>query len=207
VCRINHKLEVKDIMNPEIEFRDGLEELQSHYKSILGLLGEDVNREGLLKTPERVAKAMHVLTRGYTMDPHKVLTDALFKEEYSQMVIVKDIDFFSLCEHHLIPFYGKVHVAYIPNGYITGLSKIARVVDIYSHRLQVQERMTLQIKECIDKTLKPLGVMVIVEARHMCMQMRGVEKQNAVTTTSDFSGAFNQAKTRAEFMNLINNKG
>jgi len=194
-------------MNPEIEFRDGLEELQSHYKSILGLLGEDVNREGLLKTPERVAKAMHVLTRGYTMDPHKVLTDALFKEEYSQMVIVKDIDFFSLCEHHLIPFYGKVHVAYIPNGYITGLSKIARVVDIYSHRLQVQERMTLQIKECIDKTLKPLGVMVIVEARHMCMQMRGVEKQNAVTTTSDFSGAFNQAKTRAEFMNLINNKG
>lgn len=205
--RINNKLEVKDIMNPETEFRDGLEELQSHYKSILGLLGEDVNREGLLKTPERVAKAMHVLTRGYTMDPHKVLTDALFKEEYSQMVIVKDIDFFSLCEHHLIPFYGKVHVAYIPNGYITGLSKIARVVDIYSHRLQVQERMTLQIKECIDKTLKPLGVMVIVEARHMCMQMRGVEKQNAVTTTSDFSGAFNQAKTRAEFMNLINNKG
>lgn len=194
-------------MNPETEFRDGLEELQSHYKSILGLLGEDVNREGLVKTPERVAKAMQVLTRGYTMDPHKVLTDALFKEEYNQMVIVKDIDFFSLCEHHLIPFYGKVHVAYIPNGYITGLSKIARVVDIYSHRLQVQERMTLQIKECIEQTLKPLGVMVIVEARHMCMQMRGVEKQNAVTTTSDFSGAFNQAKTRAEFMNLLNNRG
>ena len=194
-------------MNPETEFRDGLEELQSHYKSILGLLGEDVNTEGLVKTPERVAKAMQILTRGYTMDPHKVLTDALFKEEYSQMVIVKDIDFFSLCEHHLIPFYGKVHVAYIPNGYITGLSKIARVVDIYSHRLQVQERMTLQIKECIEQTLKPLGVMVIVEARHMCMQMRGVEKQNAVTTTSDFSGAFNQAKTRAEFMNLLNNRG
>jgi GTP cyclohydrolase I len=206
VYRINYKTEVKDIMNPETEFRDGLEELQSHYKSILGLLGEDVNREGLVKTPERVAKAMQVLTRGYTMDPHKVLTDALFKEEYSQMVIVKDIDFFSLCEHHMIPFYGKVHVAYIPNGYITGLSKIARVVDIYSHRLQVQERMTLQIKQCIEQTLKPLGVMVIVEARHMCMQMRGVEKQNAVTTTSDFSGAFNQAKTRAEFMNLINNK-
>lgn len=205
--RINYKTEVKDIMNPETEFRDGLEELQSHYKSILGLLGEDVNREGLVKTPERVAKAMQVLTRGYTMDPHKVLTDALFKEEYSQMVIVKDIDFFSLCEHHMIPFYGKVHVAYIPNGYITGLSKIARVVDIYSHRLQVQERMTLQIKQCIEQTLKPLGVMVIVEARHMCMQMRGVEKQNAVTTTSDFSGAFNQAKTRAEFMNLLNNRG
>jgi GTP cyclohydrolase IA len=200
-------LKVEDIMNPETEFREGLEDLKSHYKSILGLLGEDVNREGLVKTPERVAKAMQVLTRGYTMDPHKVLTDALFKEEYSQMVIVKDIDFFSLCEHHLIPFYGKVHVAYIPNGYITGLSKIARVVDIYSHRLQVQERMTLQIKECIQQTLKPLGVMVIVEARHMCMQMRGVEKQNAVTTTSDFSGAFNQAKTRAEFMNLINNNG
>lgn len=194
-------------MNPEVEYRGGLEELQSHYKSILGLLGEDVNREGLLKTPERVAKAMQVLTRGYTMDPHKVLTDALFKEEYSQMVIVKDIDFFSLCEHHMLPFYGQVHVAYIPNGYITGLSKIARVVDIYSHRLQVQERMTLQIKECIQQTLKPLGVMVVVEARHLCMQMRGVEKQNAVTTTSDFCGAFNQAKTRAEFMNLINNNG
>jgi GTP cyclohydrolase I len=191
-------------MNPETEFRDGLEELKSHYKSILGLLGEDVNREGLIKTPERVAKAMQVLTRGYTMDPHKVLTDALFKEEYSQMVIVKDIDFFSLCEHHMLPFYGQVHVAYIPNGYITGLSKIARVVDIYSHRLQVQERMTSQIKECIQQTLKPLGVMVVVEARHLCMQMRGVEKQNSITTTSDFSGAFNQAKTRAEFMNLIN---
>jgi GTP cyclohydrolase IA len=193
-------------MNPETEFRDGLGELESHYRSILGLLGEDVNREGLIKTPERVAKAMQVLTRGYTMDPQKVLTDALFKEEYSQMVIVKDIDFFSLCEHHIIPFYGKVHVAYIPNGYITGLSKIARVVDIYSHRLQVQERMTSQIKTCIQETLKPLGVMVVVEARHMCMQMRGVEKQNAVTTTSDFSGAFNQAKTRAEFMDLINNR-
>lgn len=193
-------------MNPETEYRDGLEEMAAHYKSILGLLGEDVNREGLLKTPERVAKAMQVLTRGYTMDPHKVLLGALFEEKYSQMVIVKDIDFFSLCEHHLIPFYGKVHVAYIPNGYITGLSKIARVVDIYSHRLQVQERMTLQIKECIQQTLKPLGVMVVVEAKHMCMQMRGVEKQNAITTTSDFSGAFNQAKTRAEFMDLLNSK-
>ena len=137
------------------------------------------------------------------MDAHKVLTDALFKEDYRQMVIVKDIDFFSLCEHHMLPFYGKVHVAYIPNGYITGLSKIARVVDIFSHRLQVQERMTLQIKECIEQTLKPLGVMVVVEARHMCMQMRGVEKQNSITTTSDFCGAVNQAKTRQEFMNLI----
>ena len=182
-----------------------LNELSAHYESILGLLGEDSSREGLLKTPMRVAKAMKVLTRGYEMDAHKVLTDALFKEEYNQMVIVKDIDFFSLCEHHMLPFYGKVHVAYIPNGYITGLSKIARVVDIYSHRLQVQERMTLQIKECIEKTLHPLGVMVVVEAKHMCMQMRGVEKQNSITTTSDFSGAFNQAKTRQEFMNLIHN--
>ena len=190
-------------MNPETEYREGLEELAAHYKDILRLLGEDTEREGLEKTPMRVAKAMQVLTRGYQMDAHKVLTDALFKEDYRQMVIVKDIDFFSLCEHHMLPFYGKVHVAYIPNGYITGLSKIARVVDIFSHRLQVQERMTLQIKECIEQTLKPLGVMVVVEARHMCMQMRGVEKQNSITTTSDFSGAFNQAKTRQEFMNLI----
>ena len=183
----------------------GVEELAAHYHQILTLLGEDPEREGLLKTPMRVAKAMQVLTRGYQMDAHKVLTDALFREDYSQMVIVKDIDFFSLCEHHMLPFYGKAHVAYIPNGYITGLSKIARVVDIYSHRLQVQERMTQQIKDCIQETLKPLGVMVVVEARHMCMQMRGIEKQNAITTTSDFSGAFNQAKTRQEFMNLIHN--
>ncbi len=194
-------------MNPETEFREGLDELASHYKSILGLLGEDEEREGLLKTPMRVAKAMQILTRGYTQDPQKVLTDALFKEDYNQMVIVKDIDFFSLCEHHMLPFYGKVHVAYIPNGYITGLSKIARVVDIFSHRLQVQERMTLQIKECIEKTLHPLGVMVVIEAAHMCMQMRGVEKKNSITTTSDFSGAFQQAKTRQEFMNLIRNNG
>ena len=183
----------------------GVEELAAHYHQILTLLGEDPEREGLLKTPVRVAKAMQVLTRGYQMDAHKVLTDALFREDYSQMVIVKDIDFFSLCEHHMLPFYGKAHVAYIPNGYITGLSKIARVVDIYSHRLQVQERMTQQIKDCIQETLKPLGVMVVLEARHMCMQMRGIEKQNAITTTSDFSGAFNQAKTRQEFMNLIHN--
>lgn len=194
-------------MNPETEFREGLDDLASHYKSILELLGEDPSREGLLKTPMRVAKAMQILTRGYTQDAHKVLLDALFEEKYDQMVIVKDIDFFSLCEHHMLPFYGKVHVAYIPNGYITGLSKIARVVDIFSHRLQVQERMTLQIKDCIQETLKPLGVMVVVEAKHMCMQMRGVEKQNAITTTSDFSGAFNQAKTREEFMNLLHSEG
>lgn len=190
-------------MNPEIEFREGLDELASHYCEVLKLLGEDPEREGLEKTPIRVAKAMQVLTRGYSQDPHKVLTDALFAEKYNQMVIVKDIDVFSLCEHHMLPFYGKAHVAYIPNGYITGLSKIARVVDIYSHRLQVQERLTQQIKDCIQQTLKPLGVMVVIEAKHMCMQMRGVEKQSAITTTSDFSGAFNQAKTREEFMNLL----
>lgn len=186
---------------------DALTELQNHYQRILSLLGEDVNREGLQKTPERVAKAMLTLTRGYGMDAREVLLSAKFKEDYRQMVIVKDIDVFSLCEHHMLPFYGKAHVAYIPNGYITGLSKIARVVDIFSHRLQVQERLTTQIKECIQEALNPLGVMVVIEAKHMCMQMRGVEKQNAVTTTSDFTGAFNQAKTREEFINLINHKG
>lgn len=190
-------------MNPETEYREGLDELAEHYKSVIELLGEDPEREGLQKTPMRVAKAMQILTRGYSQDPHKVLTDALFEEKYNQMVIVKDIDFFSLCEHHILPFYGKVHVAYIPNGYITGLSKIARVVDIFSHRLQVQERMTQLIKDCIDETLHPLGVMVVVEAKHMCMQMRGVEKRNSITTTSDFSGAFKQAKTREEFMKLL----
>ena len=195
------KLEIKEYDNEK--YRDGIEELADHYEKILGLLGEDPTREGLEKTPMRVAKAMQVLTKGYTMDAHKILTEALFKEDYNQMVIVKDIDFFSLCEHHMLPFYGKAHVAYIPNGYITGLSKIARVVDIFAHRLQVQERMTQQIKDCIQDTLHPLGVMVVIEAKHMCMQMRGVEKQNSITTTSDFSGAFNQAKTRQEFMNLI----
>ena len=197
------KIEIKEYDNEK--YREGLEELADHYEKILGLLGEDPTREGLEKTPMRVAKAMQVLTKGYTMDAHKILTDALFKEDYNQMVIVKDINFFSLCEHHMLPFYGKAHVAYIPNGYITGLSKIARVVDIYAHRLQVQERMTQQIKDCIEQTLHPLGVMVVIEAKHMCMQMRGVEKQNSITTTSDFSGAFNQAKTRQEFMNLIHN--
>jgi GTP cyclohydrolase I len=179
------------------------EALKGHYEDILKLLGEDPSREGLLKTPLRVAKAMQTLTQGYDMDAKAILCSARFKEDYSQMVIVKDIDFFSLCEHHMLPFYGKVHVAYIPNGYITGLSKIARVVDVFSHRLQVQERMTSQIKECIQEALQPLGVMVVVEAKHMCMQMRGVTKKNSVTTTSDFTGAFNQSKTRLEFMNLI----
>lgn len=190
-------------MNSEIEFRDGLDEIASHYHTILELLGEQPEREGLLKTPMRVAKAMQILTRGYTQDPHKVLTDALFEEKYDQMVIVKDIDFFSMCEHHILPFYGKAHVAYIPDGHITGLSKIARVVDIFSHRLQVQERLTQQIKDCINDTLKPQGVMVVIEAKHMCMQMRGVEKQNSITTTSAYSGVFESAKVREEFMSLL----
>ena len=190
-------------MTPEAQFRDGLDELAAHYKEILTLLGEDQAREGLEKTPMRVAKAMQVLTRGYTQDPHKVLTDALFEEKYNQMVIVKDIDFFSMCEHHILPFYGKAHVAYIPNGKITGLSKIARVVDIFSHRLQVQERLTEQVMQCINDTLKPQGVMVVIEAKHMCMQMRGVEKQNSITTTSAYSGVFESSKTRNEFMNLL----
>lgn len=185
---------------------DKLEQLQHHYHEILKLLGEDAEREGLVKTPLRVAKAMQTLTRGYEMDPQAVLNSAKFSEPYNQMVIVKDIHFYSLCEHHILPFYGKVHVAYIPNGYITGLSKIARVVDIFSHRLQVQERMTKQIKDCINEALSPLGVMVVVEGKHMCMQMRGVEKDDSITVTSDFSGAFDQAKTRAEFLQLIGKK-
>ena len=182
---------------------DKLQEIQKHYSEIIRLLGEDVNREGLIKTPERLAKAMATLTRGYDMNPEAIINSAKFKEDYNQMVIVKDIQFYSLCEHHMLPFYGKAHVAYIPNGYITGLSKIARVVDVFSHRLQVQERMTTQIKECIQNALNPLGVMVVIEAKHMCMQMRGVEKQNSITTTSDISGAFNQSKTREEFLSLI----
>ena len=183
-----------------------IEGLKECCSNMLSLIGEDVEREGLLKTPERVARAILDTTAGYNEDPEAILRGAMFKEDYSQMVIVKDIDFYSLCEHHILPFFGKVHVAYIPNGYITGLSKIARVVEVFSRRLQVQERLTLQIKECIQKTLNPLGVMVVVEAQHLCMQMRGVKKQNSVTTTSDFCGAFNQAKTREEFMNLLRNR-
>ena len=182
------------------------QEIQRRMYEILGLLGEDADREGLQKTPLRVAKAMTDLTSGYAEDPAQLLNSAKFCEDYSQMVIVKDINFYSLCEHHLLPFYGKVHVAYIPNGYITGLSKIARVVDCFSHRLQVQERMTMQIREAIQQALQPLGVMVVVEAQHMCMQMRGVEKQGSITTTSDFTGAFNQAKTRDEFLKLISHE-
>ena len=178
--------------------------LAGHYKEIIRLLGEDPEREGLLKSPERVAKAMQFMLQGYDQDPVEALQSAMFLEEdYKQMVIVKDIDFYSLCEHHLLPFFGKVHVAYIPRKYITGLSKIPRVVDIFARRLQIQERLTLQIKECIQQTLNPLGVMVVIEAQHICMQMRGVEKQNSLMTTSDFTGSFQQAKTREEFMNLI----
>lgn len=183
-----------------------MEGLRANCHRMLELIGEDPQREGLLKTPDRVARAILDTTSGYYEDPQAVLRGAMFKEDYSQMVIVKDIDFYSLCEHHILPFFGKVHVAYIPNGYITGLSKIARVVDIFARRLQVQERLTLQIKECIQETLNPLGVMVVVEAQHLCMQMRGIKKQNSITTTSDFCGAFNQAKTREEFMNLIRNR-
>lgn len=188
------------------ERENRIEGLKECCSKMLTLIGEDNGREGLLKTPERVARAILDTTAGYAEDPEAILRGAMFKEDYSQMVIVKDIDFYSLCEHHILPFFGKVHVAYIPNGYITGLSKIARVVEVFSRRLQVQERMTLQIKECIQKTLNPLGVMVVVEAQHLCMQMRGVKKQNSVTTTSDFCGAFNQAKTREEFMTLLRNR-
>lgn len=191
-------------LTPEQEAKR--EAIAFHYKEIIKLLGEDAEREGLLKTPERVAKSMEFLTNGYHKDAQAILQSAMFKEDYRQMVIVKDIDFFSLCEHHILPFYGKAHVAYIPNGHITGLSKIARIVDVFARRMQVQERMTTQIKECIQNTLNPLGVMVVIEAQHMCMQMRGVEKQNSVTTTSDFTGVFNQAKTREEFMTLIRMK-
>ena len=166
-------------------------------------IGEDPRREGLLKTPHRVGEALQFLCKGYKEDPEAILRSALFEEDYRQMVVVKDIDFYSLCEHHMLPFFGKVHVAYIPNGRITGLSKIARVVDVFARRLQVQERLTTQIKDCIQHTLDPLGVMVVIEAEHLCMQMRGVQKQHAMTVTSDFTGVFQQAKTREEFMKLI----
>lgn len=179
------------------------EQIAEYYKKIIELLGEDVNREGLLRTPIRVAKAMEFFTQGYDINPEEILKSAMFKEDYRQMVIVKEIDFYSMCEHHMLPFFGKAHVAYIPNGYITGLSKIARIVDVFARRLQIQERFTTDIKNCIQNTLNPLGVMVVIEAQHMCMQMRGVEKQNSITTTSDFTGVFESQKTREEFVSLI----
>ncbi len=181
-------------------------EVGQHISHILSLIGEDASRQGLQKTPERVGKAFQFLTKGYNEDAEAILRSALFEEEYRQMVVVKDIDFYSLCEHHLLPFFGKVHIAYIPNGRITGLSKIARVVDVFARRLQVQERLTTEIKDCIQNTLQPLGVMVVIEAEHLCMQMRGVQKQHALTVTSDFTGAFNRKETREEFLALIHQK-
>jgi GTP cyclohydrolase IA len=183
------------------------EALTGHYLGVLKLLGEDTAREGLEKTPLRVAKAMQFLTQGYQMDPEEIVRSAMFREDYQQMVVVKDIELYSMCEHHMLPFFGKAHVAYIPRHHITGLSKIARVVEAYARRLQVQERLTTQIKDCIQKTLNPLGVAVVIEAQHMCMQMRGVQKQHSVTTTSDFTGAFlKNMATRGEFFNIIGSK-
>ena len=184
------------------------EKLADSYRKVLSLLGEDLSREGLDKTPVRVAKSMQFLTHGYLINPEEIILSAMFREDYQQMVVVKDIELFSLCEHHLLPFFGKAHVAYIPRHHITGLSKVARVVEAYARRLQVQERLTTQIKTCIQNTLNPLGVAVVIEAQHMCMQMRGVQKQHSITTTSDFTGAFmkNQA-TRAEFFNIIGSSG
>lgn len=191
------------MVNTFVPSEETTQQMAQHIQEIIRLLGEDAHREGLVKTPTRVGEAMQFLTQGYMQNAEDILRGALFEEDYRQMVVVKDIPFYSLCEHHMLPFFGKAHVAYIPNGKITGLSKIARVVDVFAHRLQVQERMTTQIKDCIQQTLNPLGVMVVIEAEHLCMQMRGVQKPHAVTTTSDFTGAFNRAETREEFMNLI----
>ena len=182
---------------------DALLQLADSYRQMLTCIGEDPEREGLIKTPMRAAKSLDFLTHGYRQEPKDILRSALFHEDYKQIVVVKDIEIYSLCEHHLLPFFGKAHIAYIPNGKITGLSKIARVVDVFARRLQVQERMTTQIKECIQNTLNPLGVMVVIEAEHLCMQMRGVQKEHAITTTSDFTGAFNRPETREEFLKLI----
>ena len=182
---------------------DSIKRIASHYHEILSGIGEDPSREGLLKTPERVAKSMQYLTHGYDIKPDEIMQGAMFKEDYSQMVVVKDIEVYSLCEHHLLPFFGKAHIAYIPAGYIVGLSKIPRVVDAFARRLQVQERLTNEIRDCIQKTLNPAGVAVVIECKHLCMSMRGVQKQNSVTTTSAFTGAFIQEKTRAEFLRLI----
>jgi len=183
-----------------------IENISGHYYEVLKDLGEDPEREGLLKTPERVAKSLLYLTHGYDLNPEELLRSAMFKEDYSQMVVVKDIEVYSMCEHHMIPFFGKAHVAYIPNGHVVGLSKIPRVVDAFARRLQVQERLTNQIRDCIQETLMPLGVAVVIECRHLCMSMRGVQKQNSVTTTSAFTGAFLLEKTRAEFLQLISSK-
>ena len=179
-------------------------ELKANFSEIISLLGENIEREGLVKTPERVSKAMKFLTSGYEMDPKQILESAMFKEDYNEMVIVKDIEFYSLCEHHMLPFFGKAHIAYIPNNHIVGLSKIPRVVDVFARRLQVQERMTEQVLDCINETLNPQGVAVVIEASHLCMMMRGVQKQNSSTTTSGFRGTFKETDTRNEFLKLIN---
>lgn len=183
--------------------QDKIDDIARHYAAILPQLGEDPSREGLLKTPERVAKALQFLTQGYDMDPATILKSAMFREDYSQMVVVKDIEIFSMCEHHMLPFFGKAHIAYIPNGHIVGLSKLPRVVDAFARRLQVQERLTNEIRDCIQETLNPVGVAVVIECKHLCMAMRGVQKQNSVTTTSAFTGEFEEDKTRAEFLRLI----
>ncbi len=183
-----------------------IDNLSGHYHDVLKLIGENPEREGLLKTPERIAKAMLYLTQGYDLDATQILNSAMFKEEYSQMVIVKDIEVYSMCEHHMLPFFGKAHVAYIPNGHVVGLSKIPRVVDVFARRLQVQERLTNQIRDCIQDALNPIGVGIVIECRHLCMSMRGVQKQNSVTTTSAFTGEFLKEKTRTEFLNLISAK-
>ncbi|MBT6745967.1 MAG: GTP cyclohydrolase I FolE [Flavobacteriales bacterium] len=186
---------------------ESVDTIANQYSTVLKEIGENPDREGLLKTPERVAKALKYLTHGYDLDPSKILKSALFQEDYKQMVLVKDIEVYSMCEHHMLPFFGKAHVAYIPNGTIVGLSKIPRVVDAFARRLQVQERLTYEIRDCIQETLKPIGVAIVIEAQHMCMQMRGVQKQNSVTTTSAFTGVFmNETKTREEFINLISTK-
>lgn len=180
-----------------------LEVMKKHYRGIIEALGEDLSRDGLAKSPERVAKAMHYMTQGYQLDALEILKSAVFDEHHSEMVIVKDIELYSLCEHHMLPFYGRAHIAYIPNGKIVGLSKLARVVDVYARRLQVQERLTTQVRDCIQEALHPLGVAIVIEAKHLCMMMRGVQKQNSVTTTSAFTGEFEKQSTRNEFINLI----
>lgn len=195
---IQEGFERKDLYNNE-----KVNKISALYSEVISELGEDVNREGLVKTPERVAKAMQYLTHGYDLDASEILKSAMFAEDHSQMVIVKDIELYSMCEHHMLPFMGKAHIAYIPDGHIVGLSKIPRVVDVFSRRLQVQERLTEQIMKCIHDTLKPLGVAVVIEAKHMCMQMRGIQKQNSVTTTSAFTGAFESDSTRKEFIQLL----
>ncbi|MDZ4680235.1 MAG: GTP cyclohydrolase I FolE [Saprospiraceae bacterium] len=192
--------------NKDHQAEDSLRAMIDSYKTILERLGEDTTREGLLKTPERAGKAMRFLTKGYEEDAEAILRSAMFREDYSEMVIVKDIELYSLCEHHLLPFYGKAHVAYIPNGHIVGLSKIPRVIDVFARRLQVQERLTDQILHCIQKTLNPLGVAIVIEAKHMCMMMRGVQKQNSLTTTSAFTGEFQRVETRSEFLSLIGSR-